>query len=239
MPTYISRRSSSICFSSLSRNGRISSSAPMMNTWGNSSPLAACSVDSETASCSWSLPSSMLISAMVCTIAINDFSSASALRLSQPMKSSTFFHLLSGLAWVVRVVQPGLVVDRTQQLVKQFGARIFVCAVLYPVYEVAEQHQFFVLARLHLMLDMRVESCFEQADVALSRIAAKLLQRSVAYAALRGGDGADEGRIVVRVRDQPQISGDVLDLGAVEELRAAAGGVWHTLGTEMLFERPR
>ena len=89
------------------------------------------------------------------------------------------------------------------------------------------------------MLDMRFESRLEQADVTLSGIAAEFLQRGVADAALGRGDGADEGRVVVGVGDQPQIGDDVLDLGAVEERCAAADGVGNALGAQLFLEGAR
>ncbi|MNL32140.1 hypothetical protein D3C87_1539720 [compost metagenome] len=69
MPTYISRRSSSIFSSLMSSSsrawGRMPSSTPTRNTCGYSRPFEAWSVESRTASGSSSRPSSMLISATV------------------------------------------------------------------------------------------------------------------------------------------------------------------------------
>ena len=57
-PTYISRRSSSTLPASIaSRCGSTPSSSPTRNTCGNSSPFAACSVDSRTASAGLALAS--------------------------------------------------------------------------------------------------------------------------------------------------------------------------------------
>jgi hypothetical protein len=66
------------------------------------------------------------------------------------------------------------------------------------------------------MLHLRFEGRLEQTDVARPGIAAEFFQRGVTDAALGRGDGADEGGIIVRVGDESQISGDVLDLGTVE-----------------------
>ena len=101
MPTYIKRRSSSILsLSTLSRCGKMPSSTPIKNTCPNSKPLAAWSVDSLTASGSpSSRPSSILISATICVRFSKSRVSPSPLspplRVSQPTKSNTFFHLAS------------------------------------------------------------------------------------------------------------------------------------------------
>ncbi len=67
----------------------------------------------------------------------------------------------------------------------------------------------------------------------------QFLQRAVADAALGRGDGADEGGIVVRVGDQAQVGGEVLDLGVVEERGAAADGVRHLVRAQLFLEHAR
>ena len=67
----------------------------------------------------------------------------------------------------------------------------------------------------------------------------QLFQRRVADAALGRGGCADEGRIVVRIGDQAQVGGEVLDLGMVEERRSPADGVRHFVGAQLFLEHAR
>ena len=62
-----------------------------------------------------------------------------------------------------------------------------------------------MLARGQFLFDLSLESRLEQADVARPGVCPELLQRGVADAAPGRGDRADEGRIVIRIGDEPQI----------------------------------
>ena len=68
---------------------------------------------------------------------------------------------------------------------------------------------------------------------------AQLFQRRRADAAFGRGDRADEGGVVVAVRDQAQVGDQVLDFGAVEERLAAGQLVRHLLVAQRLLEHAR
>ena len=90
IPTYTSRRSSSIPFSSLTERlcGQIPSSIPVRNTWSNSSPFVLCSVISVTPGLS-SNESASLTSAAASRKSVND-SPASWLSATARANSSRF-----------------------------------------------------------------------------------------------------------------------------------------------------
>ena len=79
----------------------------------------------------------------------------------------------------------------------------------------------------------------KQRDVALAGVGAERFQRRAADAALGCRHRADEGRIVVVVRQKTQVGGDVLDLRLVEERLPAREQVGHALVAQELFERAR
>ena len=64
--------------------------------------------------------------------------------------------------------------------------------------------------RVQLLLDADFHRRGEQAHMAATGMAPERFQRRPADAAPGRGDGADEGRIVVRIGDQAQMAGDVL-----------------------------
>ncbi len=64
-------------------------------------------------------------------------------------------------------------------------------------------------------------------------------ERGLADSALRRRHGAHEGRIVVVVRDQPQVRDEVLDLGLVEQRLPAGHVVRHVLPAQCRLEHAR
>ena len=84
--------------------------------------------------------------------------------------------------------------------------------------------------------DRFLEQRLEQAHPPLAGEVAQGRQRRVADAALRGGDRAQEGRVVVLVDQQPQPGAQVLDLGAVEEALAAGDLVRDLRLAQRLFQ---
>ncbi len=122
------------------------------------------------------------------------------------------------------LVQVVLVVHLLHHVVQHLGGIVAAAgragaggAVLQIVDEAAEVAQRVQLAVLQFGFDAALAGRLEQRAVPLAREFAQHFQRGHADAAFRRGDGADEGRVVVLVRDQAQVGDDVLDLGFIEE----------------------
>ena len=81
-----------------------------------------------------------------------------------------------------------------------------------------------------------LESRCEQADVACTGIARKFFQCLVANTSFRRGNGANEGRIVIRVCNQAQIGSEILDFRAIEEGAAATDGIGYFLSTQLFLK---
>ena len=136
-------------------------------------------------------------------------------------------------------VQPGFIADRREQVADHLPRRFLGRAILEAVDELAELQQRPELARLHAMGEAFFEGGGEQRQMPLASVLAERLQCRTADAALGRGDGTDEGRVVVAVRQQAQVRGDVLDFGLVEEGLAAREQVGNPVIAQVLFQRAR
>jgi hypothetical protein len=75
--------------------------------------------------------------------------------------------------------------------------------------------------------------------VALAGVGAERFERARADAAARGGDGADEGEVVVLVRQQAQIGDEVANLGLVEEALPARHDIGDAVVAQLLLDDAR
>ncbi len=146
-------------------------------------------------------------------------------------------HLLAVLA-VVQMLLVGYVLEP----VGEEGARVFRAvrvarAVLQLVDLAAELHQPLQPAFGHHGRQHGVEQRAEHALLVLRGELAQGAQRGVAHAALRRGDGAQKGRVVVVVDPQAKPGAQVADLGAVKERRAARDLVGDVGLAQRLLER--
>jgi hypothetical protein len=144
-----------------------------------------------------------------------------------------------GLARFQGFEQPALVADGAHHVVEHLAGRFLRRAGFHALDEVAELAQRGALLDVEFRVQARRVNRGEQALVAAAGGAAERFEGGAADAALGRGHGADEGRVVVLVGKQPQVGGDVLDLGAVEEGLAAGDDVGNLLRAQLLLEGAR
>ena len=85
------------------------------------------------------------------------------------------------------------------------------------------------MARMHPLREALFSSCREQRAAPFASVDAERPKGATADAASRRADGAKEGWVVVGVAEQPQVSGNVLDLRLFEERLSARNQVGNAL----------